>query len=153
MPNCNKCGNTVYTLTIKHNGFFIMDGNSIAEALSSYMMSNEQYIQMNICDNCGTVQKNIIKEEPVVEKEIEYIGDYIQKFYICAQKREDRLAEDILKKLSIRISPYDYDALAEGYTKFCCIRHIEKYPEFDELIDLLLPKYKNVEFQEFIKPR
>lgn len=133
----HNCIHDLDIIAIKHNGIFITNNNQIIgdDNINKYADVGNGYIQFKICKKCLSVIKI---NEPVVQTQqphVEYINDYIDHFVAFVKNKKYDNANAILKKLAIRISPYDYQALMDCYADVRAVSNFMDVPEFDDIIN------------------
>lgn len=142
------------TITIKFDSFYISDNfNNIENEsfLSDIANISDKYIQLKVCKICHAIklpEKVSVTPEP---EPVEYLTDYIDTFLVYAKTNEQHHANAILKRLSVRISPYDYSALLQSYMSFIPlnIKGIP-FPEFYDVVDTVRKRYIGIEYQPYI---
>jgi hypothetical protein len=140
-------------ITVKYDSFYISRNGSVLpeEELLKYADISNGYIQFQVDPNTMQIVK---VDKPVVdvqEQKVEYINDYLDLFASYAKSRQFKEASDILKRLFIRISPYDYSALHECYCDFQELFGRHPTPEFDTIIEAIKQHNLNVVYQSVLR--
>jgi hypothetical protein len=117
--------------------------------------TNPNYVEFSYCLNCGTIQGDFpiqlpitfrsTAPAPVIEK-VEYVSDVLHDFYHEVMDNSNKLAADLLiRKVTKFLQPIDASILTTAWHKFEELRRIHPImPEFDETVNWVIKKYKNV---------
>ena len=71
----------------------------------------------------------------------------VEQFYEFVLKSEFQTADSIMRKLSVRISPIDSNALYSAWATYENIRLMHPvYPEFVELVKDIVKRYKKARY-------
>lgn len=151
---CKKCQNQLITVFTKCDDNIEVRGawpKAPADILG--FKYDGSIFSISYCIWCGTVDGTfpiINYAEAEVEQSLPpvvYLGDMVEQFYELVLKSEFQAADSIMRKLSVRISPIDGNALYNAWTTYESIRQIHPvYPEFAELVKDIIKRYKTVRY-------
>ena len=140
-------------ITIKYDSFYTTNNGTVLQEheILKYVDINNGYIQIQIDRDTGQIVKKLVEQIDVVEQPVEYINEYLDYFVGLAKNKKFKEAELVLKKLAVRISPYDSQALSSCYIDFNSMLGNSPVPEFDSVIETIKQHNKDVVYQSVLR--
>ena len=151
---CKKCQNQLITVYTKCGDDIEVRGAWPAAPADTLGFKYDGSIfSISYCLWCGTVDGTfpIINDAAEIEQAPAtpdvYLGDMVEQFYEFVLKSEFQTADSIMRKLSVRISPIDSNALYSAWATYENIRLMHPvYPEFVELVKDIVKRYKKARY-------
>jgi hypothetical protein len=147
MHKCVKCNGSVMQISAKCYDNIQMDsGPMIVGIVRPGVCYDGKTLTVTVCADCGYSQQINVPVHAVPSKaEPICLANKIQEFYDNSLLGRDDVCNKSLSWLSVRISPTDCAALAEAWSQYLSIRHMQTIlPEYEQLIESLVSRYKNV---------
>ena len=156
---CTNCYSTMF-LSVLAKCYDMCTVGHEEKGVTGYVPSgiglgdNPNFVEFSYCMNCGKIHGDFPIQLPgafkppivqsVMTKDI-YISEVIQDFYTQVMNGSDVAADMLIRKVWKFLQPTDASILTEAWQKFEELRQLHpKMPEFDDTVNWIINKYKNV---------
>jgi uncharacterized protein YbaR (Trm112 family) len=141
--NCKKCDHELLTIVAKCYDNYELWYSKEVKLDQLGLNYDGKSLHIPYCINCGHVHGNIpvmFKSDQIETQEVN-VADYIKQFHTLIMEGDTANAFQLLRWLSVRISPIDHEALATLAGQYLDMRNLGPYPEFDSAVEWMLTRY------------